>query len=252
MNRYFNINRINLHARQKFFLILPNFLVFVGALFGVVAIIFVGISNFGAPAFFPKYHDSVVSVLLGFITTIIASQAFFDIKDEMKSQIHLALPISNLERFLVPFIITSVGWIIFSLGFYLILANLLNLYHASSRGIAYVYFNPFSALTPEIFGGAIFYHSIFFTGAVIFRKNPYFKTILLLIIILFAFAVLSFIIPGNLVFTQGTEDGAVSVHIGAFKFDLEDFIDRYLPIVGVVIPIALYTASFYLLQKRSL
>jgi len=121
-----------------------------------------------------------IFVVLGIILT---SLSFRDYYRRDRNAFHLTLPASWLEKWLIAWLSTSLGWIIISFaGFtlYTFMAAGLNElifgFHTSpvwwrkELGLLYLHY--------------MVAHALFFMGASIFRKNPLFKTALSLTVLI--------------------------------------------------------------------
>ncbi|MDX9802295.1 MAG: hypothetical protein RBT69_13275 [Spirochaetia bacterium] len=164
----------------------------------------------------------------GFIYT---SSCFREIHQRDKNSVYLLLPASVFEKFLQRLITVTLIWIFFSLTLYLISS------YAAALFIKYIFkmqiplFNPFVSAIFKAFPVYIINSSLFFLGAIYFKKTHFFKTLLSL----FAFFILTAIITTvmarlifsseiNTVFEYHFEKNLDSMRFSLLDYNLDSMI----------------------------
>lgn len=187
---------------QRFFLVLKRHLVLnqktfwvgLGAVGGLLLMLSVLQTYLDGKQFALSAFSGTGITMFFIFGFIFASMIFKELHNPARSQFLLILPASSLEK-------TAAAWLIsaplFALVFYLILMLVSLLASAIASmlfGTPLAVFNPFEAQYIRLAGIYLVTHSIFFLGAVYFRKNNFLKTLLALfvfqmILSLFAFLV---------------------------------------------------------------
>lgn len=137
------------------------------------------------PALIFYTHSSGYAFLMLTTGFILSGMAFRDLGNPLKRANYLMLPVSNLERFLVMWLLTSIGWVVlFTLVYtiYSLFANTVGQIIFSH--ITYEKFQPVGPFAVKIIQYYLVLQGIFLAGAAQFRGYPFPKT--LLTIVLFA------------------------------------------------------------------
>ena len=118
-----------------------------------------------------------------FIAGLIATSLVFrDFYAKDRAYFSLLLPASNFEKYLSKFLITTLGYVLGGIVVYFVYSMLAMGIAYALFGGSYGVFNPFSGTLWKMIGAYIVAHSIFFFGAVYFKKAAYLKTLLSLIV----------------------------------------------------------------------
>ncbi len=174
----FSAQRFTLLIKRYFVLNYKPWLIGLGALSGVLLLVsLINAYASGGSFNFPLITSlgSVFIFIVGFMTT---SSVFKEIHTPARGQFFLTLPATTIEKLFSHWFITSIAYILIAniiLYLVLLFANgLSNLIW----GMQWSFFNPFSIGNLELMGQYIVAHSLFFLGAVYFRKNNFLKTLL--------------------------------------------------------------------------
>ena len=162
----------------------------------------------------PRFHRDTYGFAL-FIWGIWAtSRAFRPLHDKSRTEAYLLLPASALEKVLARLLLVTVGLalalLIYSTILSLIIEGLNFVFFGARRPI----FNPFD---PDIWGVIAAYivvQSPYFLGSAWFRRAPFLKTSLALILLLLAFAVIALI--------------AVRIALGGNGWEAWDAVDGFV------------------------
>lgn len=252
------MEKINQFSMKRFLLIMNRYVTFnlktwiiaLGALMGIIII--VGLLNVyfsdGINILEPiSVLAAVLVMTCGFILT---SMTYSELHTPAKSQFFLILPATTSEKLFAHWMVTAVV--------YILIANLLvSLSVLIYTGISmvlwnsnFVFFNPFTIQNLELMGIYIVVQSVFFLGAIHFRKNNFMKTILSVFvigtIINIIIVAISYLFVGN---TNIEMSGDMA------NPELTHFIENVIPLAGKIFfygllaPLCLLV-SFYKLKER--
>ena len=264
MNQVFDFKRMILFARLKFNL---NKKILLLSVLGYFAFVFI-------VSFFISYNiDSrIISVLngfhygaLGFMliagTIFLAGRSFQDMNTSERSLSQILVPSSTLEKFIVPLIFTSIGWLIFSVLSYELFALLINGLWSIIFGFQFEALNIFEFMSLQYFWDILFtyffLHSVFFLGSAAFKKYPIAKTILVNFLINWGYAVLMLLLI--MILFGGFESFGVSMEALAENIKLKEWLNIenieqkarvYRSIAFVVLSLLLYVTAFFKLKER--
>ncbi len=108
----------------------------------------------------------------------ISSLAFKDLHDKQKSYLLLTLPCSNLEKFLVKLILTSVGYVLASLVLYYLLSVIVVVISALLLHKELPLFTPFRNDILVYIRNYFVFQSVFLLGSIYFKRHAMTKTVL--------------------------------------------------------------------------
>lgn len=114
---------------------------------------------------------------------ILSGLAYTDLSNSLRRYSYLTLPVSNLERFLCMWLLTSLGWIVLYtiiFSFYTVFANALG--HALFSHITFVAFQPLGEHALNTMKYYFVLHGIFLVGAAHFKGYVFPKTLFTLIL----------------------------------------------------------------------
>ncbi len=131
---------------------------------------------------------------------VIASSIFNELHSTNTCYRFLTLPATTAEKFLSAWLVTSVFYTVAVMLAIFLLSFSVESLGAIIRGswARFELFNPFTDDVADTVSSYFFYHSIFFLGAIYFRKNNFLKTVLAYItiviglLIFFSFVMLIF------------------------------------------------------------
>jgi hypothetical protein len=185
------MEKINQFSLQRLLLLMQRYLTFnsktwligIGAISGVLIIISLLQAYFSQGLFDVRSLATTGQVMIFIGGFVITSMAYNEIHTPARSQFYLTLPATTAEKLFSNWLITSVIFILIAnilLALVLALANgIANLAWSASFNL----FNPFTNENLKLMGIYIVTQSIFFLGALQFRKNNFLKTILSLFVI---------------------------------------------------------------------
>jgi len=191
-HKFFDISRTIKLFKRQLFLNKSNFLISYLGILAAYFIISVGIASKNP---IPYQAEFVLFYIIYFILGyILTSRSFQELTDQRNGYQYLILPVSNFERLFVSWFISSVLYtIIIFISFIpvMIIAN----YIASFIGLYDFTWFPFKNFHfLNLVGIYLVTQTIFLTGSLFFRKNAFFKTILSIIIIYIANAMIVYFI----------------------------------------------------------
>lgn len=264
MNQVFDFNRTMRFARLK---LIQNRKVLLLSILGYFALIFIitffiayNITGSDIDAL-NAFHYGALGFMLIAGTIFLAGMSYQDMNTAEKSIGQIMIPASTFEKYIIPLLSTSLGWIIISVISYELFALIVNGIWSLLFGLHYEAFNFLTVFKNkellDVFLSYFLLHSIFFLGATAFRKHPIAKTLLAQFIINFAFSVL-FMILIMIMF------GSFDSHIWGAETPEEAFVEtgmitkenllimgRWLKAFALgVLPVLLYITAFFKLKER--
>lgn len=142
----------------------------------------------------PEGRDGTFAVILVIGGYIITSTSFADLHDAKKATHYLTLPGSTIEKYLGRLVLTTVGWSIATIVFYMTATALSAAIGLAVFGRAGEVFLPVTRTSWEAIGSYIVTQSVFFFGAVYFKKHHFLKTVLSTVVIAFVFALVAMVV----------------------------------------------------------
>jgi hypothetical protein len=126
--------------------------------------------------------------------------AFKDLHDKKRTYLFLTVPASTLEKFLCRWFLTSFGFVAATLLLYTFIYWIIGLFVAIIYHQELVLFNPLRHNSHILFYSScyFFWHSLFFLGAIYFKKNQFLKTVFSFCMSLIALTILVFILTAFL------------------------------------------------------
>jgi len=236
INEFFGIKRFYLLLKRDVFIQYKTYLTGLGAIFCILFIV-----NIASIASYNVWNFNLVFYPLtlfigGFVFT---SLCFIELNQAQSRIFYISLPASSLEKLLSKLLITNIGYVTVSSILYFIFSVIVFLFNSVIFGFAHEIFNPFHPVILNCIRIYLITHSIFFLGAVFFRKNAFLKTIVSLFVIALVYAVYILGISSLMYIFS-----SFSRHI-YFSFDLfKNFSQNgivYPSVVRVIAGILLYT-----------
>ena len=173
LKRFASVVKIDLAEQKK------GLIITLSIILGIHFIIYMT-SAFTGPG--EEIHFIFFANALFLAGLIATSVVFRDFYAGDRAYFSLLLPASNFEKYVSKFLITTIGYVIGGIVIYFVYSSIVMGLAAALFGSSYGVFNPFTAELWRMIGGYIVVHSIFFFGAVYFRKGAYLKTLLSMII----------------------------------------------------------------------
>ena len=180
--------RVGLLLKNELLSGYKNGLIAIGAVIGTLLII-----NLASVSTWNQWNfNDVFFPITLFVGGIVATSVTFgDLHSKQRGYTYLTLPASMFEKFLSKLLFTTVGYCIIAiLGFFvfsLVAAGLTRIFF----GVSHKIFNPFQPGVWKFMALYIVSHSIFFFGAVFFKKQTLVKTVLSMCGIAIVYALLS-------------------------------------------------------------
>lgn len=250
-NSFFNIKRFLHLLRREAHINLKRNLLIIGALYSIFTIIMFLVFEFGEEDFkqevLENFHMTIFFVLLFTGGAFITSFSFIELRDKMKSHFYLLTPGSNFEKFLVNITISLIGYTVFMLISYLAYSTLFNwaalqVYHIDFYGLNFVDEN--FRLIMQIF---IASQSLFFLGALTFKKYPVILTPIAGFIVLAMFS-LFIELMGNMIFPD------LEVRNRFYELSMDDFIQQHEnwihAIMLYILPVIIWFTTYLKLNEK--
>jgi hypothetical protein len=205
------MEKINQFSLQRLLLLMQRYITFnsktwligIGAISGVLIIISLLQAYFSQGHFDIRSLVNTGQVMIFIGGFVITSMAYNEIHTPARSQFYLTLPATTAEKLFSTWLITSVIFILVAnilLALVLGLANgVANLAWSSPINL----FNPFTIDNLKLMGIYVVTQSIFFLGALQFRKNNFLKTILSIFVIAMVLNIITILFAYLLFGTDG-------------------------------------------------
>ncbi len=181
-SKTFSLRRISLVFKYNFITYARSYMTYFAALMGVILIIFLLslLSGNATNSFFISWF----STSLIFTSIIIPGMGFRELRSKTAATTYLTLPASTTEKFIVPFLLTTIGailaqFLMFAL-FNLLAIVLAGFFHTQLE--FYQFWN--SPDFWDLIKAYFILHSLFFFGATAFKKSQILQTILWTTVIL--------------------------------------------------------------------
>lgn len=135
----------------------------------------------------------ITMFLVGLLTT---SFTFKDMHSKTRGYAYLTLPGSSFEKYTAKLLLTGIGMVIATMVMYFVVSAVSAGLTRLIFGMNHRIFNPFEVFYWKLVAQYIIAHSVFFLGAVFFKKLSFLKTILSLTVFSFGLNILIGIIYG--------------------------------------------------------
>jgi hypothetical protein len=244
---FFDINRLkNLLVRQISF----NYkilLIATGAIAGLLLFIGTMMLLFSGQTIDQKVFLGLIMPYFFVGGYVFSSVVFSELNSPHRGYLYLTLPASTFEKLISSWLVCSVGYVLF-LSIVMYVINLYYITIAASFTLKTVeVLNIFTPSVLKMFGVYMVTQSIFFLGAIYFRRVNFLKTFLALFVLVMVITFYSGILSKLLFFTNSFNNQWWAHHIGINQsFDMKHIAEH------VIVPIAktLFwgcTAPFFLL-----
>ncbi len=151
-----------------------------GAAAGIIIIFSAYTAYTGIPAY--QLYNKFFAFLLFTAGLIITSGSFREMHLKNKAQYYLLLPASHFEKFLSRLLLTTIGFSLFTLFGTVVVSYISEGLNTLLFNRHNPIFNPFTSQVWLTIARYTVLQSIFFLGAVYFRKNNFIKTINVLLL----------------------------------------------------------------------
>ena len=229
-----------------------------GGFLGFVLIVsfFVTIQS---PEVLENLHSTFFLIFLYGGLVGMAGTAFHMMNSRTKSISYLSLPASVAEKFLVPWLMTGIGWILFSIIVYTLFALLVNSLWSLVLNVDFVFYSPLARypffnhwLEPYMM--VFFSHSIFFLGSAAFRNYAIPKTLLAGFIVyaslIFIAAITMLLLYHGLSPTPGEENELTSGDPERLTQFYNTSKKIYQYSFMYILPVIFYLAAFFKIKER--
>ncbi len=163
------------------------------AALGMLVIVFSFIAAFTRSG--QTFHAGVYAWIMALGGLIFTSRAFLELRHPLSTQNYLLVPASFEEKFLARYLLTSVGYLVFSFLAYLLLQLISEGLNQLILGRSNPLFFINSVDHLQVMAIYLAFQSLFFAGAVYYRKFSLIKTwlsVMALFFVLFVFSYLVF------------------------------------------------------------
>jgi hypothetical protein len=177
-NTFFNIERLRFLLLRQLRFNTQTLLVGFGAVVGLIVFILSMSLVFGSDTLSSKgfFHLTMPFLFIG--GYIFTSTIFSELRTPDRSYLYLTLPASTFEKLIVSWFITSVLYIIVSLVVMYVINILLMIVAVAFTTKVVPLFNLFETSSLRQYGIYIVTQSVFFLGAIYFRRTNFLKTLL--------------------------------------------------------------------------
>lgn len=182
-NKYFDISRFLMLLKLELFRSTKALSIIVGITFGALFFMGMLLSLAVEKHIVVFNHEESYAFTLIVGGFVVSSLAFSDLGNSLRRQNFLSLPVSALERFLVMWLLTTVGWVVlYTLEFtvYSFLANPIG--HMIFRKVQFLPFDPLGDFALTVMKYYFVTQGIFLAGAVFFKGYVFPKTVVTLVI----------------------------------------------------------------------
>ncbi len=253
------MEKINQFSLQRFALLIKRYAMFnmkswligLGALAGVLIVVSALTIIFSGGVYRISGMVSLGQVIIFTGGLLIASMAYNEIHTPAKSQFYLTLPATTAEKLFSHWIVTSVIFILLANVLLFAVLFLTSSIAFFALSIPIETFNPFTNENLTLMSIYLVVHSIFFLGALYFRKNNFLKTILSLFVIqtvlnIFIF-LLAYLVMGKEAFQGDMQD--ININITQFTTEVFPVVMKVL-FFGLLGPFCLVVSYFRLKERE--
>lgn len=237
--KYFNIKRFIHLLKREVHINIRRDLLIIGAMYSLFTITIFLVFEFGEYDFrqevMENFHFVTFTVMLFLGGVFITSFSFIELRDKMKSHFYLLMPGSGLEKFAVNIFISCIAYVLFMFITYIIYSYLFNwasleLYNLNFSGLLFSAGDLLIAI--KVF---VLVHSIFFLGAVTFKKYPVIFTpiagFLFLVILSLANKIGERVIFSNIELEKHINNIGFNEFFGQYEYIVEISLFFILPLI---------------------
>ena len=185
----FSIQRLFLLMKRHSVMNAKTWLIGLGAISGLLIVISV-IQSYSMGIYQFSSLVSLGTIFVFIAGFILTSATYNELHTPARAQFYLILPANTFEKLLSKWLLSS---ILFVLAAFVLLSGVLGVTTLLSSWLFKtdtVFFNPFTNDNIETMGQYIVVQSVFFLGALFFRKNNFIKTLLSIFVVLFGLSIL--------------------------------------------------------------
>ena len=206
-----------------------------------------------------QFHEFMFPFLLFLGGTIFTTSIFNELNDASRRHTYLSLPASTLEKFISKYLVSSIGFVIFTIVAYWIFALLIGLFAYLAFGSEIAHFKPFSSLNLELMKVYFAVHSVAFLGAIVFDKFAFFKTGISCMALILLTAIITYLFM-RIVFWDLFDGWSITNNTANKDLTLDDSVENMMNEWGesvfkfliffVFTPLVLATAYFKLKERE--
>ena len=146
---------------------------------------------------FNDFYGTLLGFSVVFIGAYLSSRAFTELKNTSSGFLYLMLPASTFEKFIIPSLFSGILFFAFYLGVYALLANLSNFIWGLAYHFPMEIYNPLAAESMDYtlggFKAFLILQPLFLLGSVVFKKNHFIATSIVIFILLILISLISLI-----------------------------------------------------------
>lgn len=244
LKRFFYLSKVELINNWRIYLLKDLIIVLIFVNLTIFSNMFNSVTD--------PYGFFVINLFLGVIFT---SLTFNQIHNKESGIAFLMLPCSIEEKFFVKLLFTTLVYFVFAFVSIFVASLVVGLVKFAFFKVSFTFLNPVAHNIFKVFLIYIYFHSMFFFGAVFFKKNNFLFTALSMIVIILVLMILFSFIFVN--FFAGLTSG----YNNSFNFNnLANIINNntdtinivFKIIFGYLIPPVLYILSYLKLKRIEL
>lgn len=244
----FSIQRLFLLMKRHSIINLKTWLVGLGAISGVLIVI--SLLQSYSSGLFNLSALSTTGVTFIFIAGyLITSMAYNEIHTPARGQFYLMLPANTIEKLLSNWLITSFLYIIIATVFLTVILALASLLSSFLFNTGIEIYNPFTNDGIKIMGIYVVTQSVFFLGALYFRKNNLLKTLLGIFVIQGIFSIIM-VFAGWLILGEFNQVNEESIPADTMHFFTVNIPEIARTIFWVVTAPFFLIVSYFKLKER--
>ena len=250
----FNLKRLQYFIYRQTVLNIHSVIISAGSIFGVLLLYTIIVSNFSPfqVAKIPGFHIWIFFIA-GFIFT---GKIFSELHDPLKGYFYLTLPVSNLERLIGSWLLSSPLYIIGYGTFTFLMISLAGAITDSPVTVS----SFFDIAYLEYISTFLVLQTVFFLGACYFRKNIFSKTLLSVFLFFLSIGILTFIFAYFLFFSSEKTDFTgnfqfflYSENNNNYMFSIQNkFIDIVTFLFWYILGPFMLLVSYFKLKERQL
>ena len=226
-NKIINIKSLFLFIKRYLFINKNTLSVAFGAAAGVIILILM-LAAYQTKSFNSEILFSTVFPFYFLGGLIFTSSSFKELHDPKSSYSFLTFPVSTFEKLFGIWLSTSVLFSIASIATMYIINILVSVLSSQLFDFQLHIDNIFTLQLFTEVGKYIVIQSIFFLGAIYFRKNNFFKTILTIFVIFTVFAILTGL-SGRIIFSDYMGLHSYNLNSDNSSFELQETIKNTIP-----------------------
>jgi hypothetical protein len=257
MNNTFNTNRFMLLFKKQTMEHLKTYLMSLGVLAGIMALLFVFVYYVNDGKIYPQIQQVVFLNFMLLSGTIFTSMIFADLGDKKKAIPLLTLPVSHFEKYLVAWIYSFMIFLTaFVILFYAVDATAVSLGNLkavvknpvinvfSTNSMIWTAFPVYAAL-----------HSICFTGAIFFEKLHFIKTAFSFFLILIIVSLINYPLV-RLIFNVDVENAPpftsvrVNIDHGSWQIEPTHSSSIIAFIMIILVALVLWASAYFKLKEK--